>query len=373
VTTDVALMVYSMGGGGVERMRIHLAEALSRRGFATSIVVARSDGKLGLCRPLVPAGVKFVDFQAHSWLAWRNSFASYLDSDKPRVVLAAMETAGVIALWARHRTKAPTRIVVSSHVELSRHTKHGRRRWSYQKRLVLPYLMKRLYRHADGVVAVSHGVADDLARFAQLPRQAIRVINNPVVTDRLLEAKRPLPDHPWLTDRSIPLILGVGRLTEQKDFATLLKAFALIRERRPARLMILGEGEERGKLAALIASLGLEDHVQMPGFVANPFTYMARSSVFALSSLWEGLPGVVIQALACGCPVVSTDCAGGVREILEDDKHGRLVPIGDEEAMAQAITATLDDPPSREMLLRRASDFHVDKIIPHYLDVLGLT
>lgn len=369
MTTDVALMVYSMRSGGVERMRIHLAEALLRRGLATSIVVARSDGHWGRHRPQVPAGATFVDFEAHSWKAWRDSFTAYLASDKPRVVLAAMETAGVIALWARHRTRAASRIVVSSHVEVSRHTKQD---WRYPKRLILTHLMRRLYPLADGVVAVSQGVADDLARFARLPRERISVINNPVVTDDLLEAKRDSAGHPWLADDSVPVIVAVGRLTEQKDFGTLLRAFAIVRERRTARLMILGEGEDKASLQALAHDLALEEHVEMPGFVADPLVHVAKASAFVLSSAWEGFGNVLVEALACGCPVVSTDCPSGPREILKDGKYGRLVPVGNCEAMAQAILTTLDNPPDKPMLRARAGDFHVDKITDRYLDVMGL-
>ena len=369
MATDVALMVYSMRSGGVERMRTHLADAFLRRGYSTSIVVARCDGHWGRHLPDIPSGAELVDLNAGSFKAWFSGFNAYLSKEKPRVVLAAMETAGVIALWARRRTGVETRVVVSSHIEVSRHVK---RDWHVTKRVALSYLVRRFYRQADGIVAVSSAVADDLAGFARQPRERITVINNPVVTEGMKRAAEETVDHPWLSDRSVPIILGVGRLTEQKDFATLLKAFALVRERREARLMILGEGEDKDALTALAASLGLEDHVQMPGFIGNPFAYMAKSSVLALSSLWEGLPGVVIQALACGCPVVSTDCAGGVHEILEGAKYGCLVPVRDERAMADAILETLDNPSDRQALRARADDFHVDKITERYVDLMGL-
>lgn len=350
-------------------MRVNLAGALLRRGFATSVVVARSDGHWGRHRPDVPAGAGFVDLKAHSWKAWRDSFAEYLKSERPRVVLAAMETAGVIALWTRRRTKVSPRIVVSSHVEVSRHTQQD---WSLPKRLILTHLMRRHYPSADGVVAVSKGVADDLARFARLPRERISVINNPVVTDDLLEAKCVNAEHPWLADGTVPVIVAVGRLTRQKDFGTLLRAFALVQERRPARLLILGEGEDKASLQALARDLGLEERVEMPGFVPDPLAYVAKASVFVLSSAWEGLGNALIEALACGCPVVSTDCPSGPSEILEDGKYGRLVPVGHHESMAEAILTTLDGPPDRQMLLERASDFHVDRITERYLDVMGL-
>ncbi|MGI9451856.1 MAG: glycosyltransferase [Geminicoccaceae bacterium] len=370
MTTDLALMVYSMRSGGVERMRINLAKALQQRGLATSIVVARSDGHWGRHRPDVPEGVKFVDFEAHSWKAWRNAFASYLESDRPKVVLAAMETAGVIALWSRNRTQVPARIVVSAHVEVSRHTKQD---WAYSKRLVMIYLMRRLYRQADGLVAVSRGVADDLAEFVRLPREKITVINNPVITDDLIEAERLLPDHPWFADRATPLIIGVGRLTEQKDFGTLLRAFGRVRQHRPARLMILGEGEDKASLEALARDLGVEQHVHMPGFVPDPLSYVSGASVFVLSSAWEGFGNVLAEALACGCPVVSTDCPSGPREVLADGKYGPLVPVGDDQALSTAVLNVLETPPDPHELTERAMDFHVDKIVEQYLAVMGLS
>ena len=154
------------------------------------------------------------------------------------------------------------------------------------------------------------------------------------------------------------------------DFPTLLQAFAQVRAQRQARLLLLGEGEMRRKLEALARELGVDQDVSLPGFASNPFAYMARAAVFVLSSVHEGLPGVLIQALACGCPVVSTNCPGGAAEILEDGRYGRLVPVGDPAAMAQAIISTLDAPPDRELLQKRASLFSVDRAVEQYLDVL---
>lgn len=369
MTMDVALMVYSLGGGGVERMRCHLAGALQERGYTTSIVVARSDGRHGAYRSHVPTGVKFVDLGARSWAAWLAALTDFLKDEKPSVLLAAMETAGIMALWARRRASVATRIVVSSHVEISRHMQVEPKRL---KRLAIPYLVRWLYRSADGIVAVSAGVADNLASFARLPHERISVIYNPVVTNELWEASKEEILDQWGTNDCCPIVLGAGRLNAQKDFRTLLKAFSVVSKQRSARLIILGEGEERFYLEAMTRELGLEALVQMPGFVTNPFAYMARASAFVLSSAWEGLPGALVQALACGCPVVSTDCPSGPREILKDGKYGPLVSVGDHEALAEAILATLDDPPDADMLRARALDFHVDKIIEKYIAIMGL-
>lgn len=202
--------------------------------------------------------------------------------------------------------------------------------------------VKLFYPWADGFVAVSQGVADDLRRFAQLPEVKVHTIYNPVVTDELLASAARTPEHPWLAPGEPPVILGVGRLVGQKDFATLVRAFALVRRTRSAKLIILGEGDKRPELEALVTELGLSDEVSLPGFVDNPFAYMARADTFVLSSRHEGLPGVLIQAMACGCKVVSTDCPSGPREILNNGSLGALVPVGDAGALAEAIVATLD-------------------------------
>jgi len=220
-------------------------------------------------------------------------------------------------------------------------------------------------------VAVSRGVADDLARLTGLPREKIQVIYNPVVTPELfVKAEEPL-GHPWFAAGEPPVILGVGRLHEAKDFQTLIRAFALVRKKRVARLVILGEGEERPKLEALVRELGLEEEVALPGFVDNPFKYMKRAGVFVLSSQWEGFGNVLVEAMACGTPVVSTACPSGPEEILENGRWGRLVSVGDVDALAEAIILTLDDK-NHPDVARRALDFGVQRAIDEYIRVLGL-
>jgi glycosyltransferase involved in cell wall biosynthesis len=238
-------------------------------------------------------------------------------------------------------------------------------------------LARRSYLTADAIVTVSHGVADDLALHAGIPRERITTIYNPVVTPDLLDKAQAPLDHPWFTPGAPPVVLGVGRLHAQKDFPTLLKAFARVRAKQEARLMILGEGKnarkntvQRTALTALAAQLGVAADVALPGFVDNPFAYMARAAVFALSSAWEGLPGVLIQAMACGCPVVSTDCPSGPAEILENGEYGSLVPVGDDLSLANAILSTLNAPPARDRLQARAAMFSVDRTADRYLEVL---
>jgi glycosyltransferase involved in cell wall biosynthesis len=231
-------------------------------------------------------------------------------------------------------------------------------------------MARRFYPAADVIVAVSSGVADDLARVTALPRNQIRPIYNPVVTHELITQSQETVDHPWFSANAPPVVLGVGRLAAQKDFSTLIRAFARVRATREVRLLILGEGRKRPTLEALAASLGVAKDVSLPGFCDNPFSAMAYAAVFVLSSAYEGLPGVLIQALACGCPVVSTDCPSGPAEILEAGTHGLLVPVGDDAALATAICSTLNAPPQADWLRARAAEFSVEKATDRYLEIL---
>jgi glycosyltransferase involved in cell wall biosynthesis len=239
--------------------------------------------------------------------------------------------------------------------------------------LFLPAVLRRAYDQADAVVAVSDGVADDLAAWSGLARGRITTIYNPVATPDLAALQRAPVDHPWFQPGAPPVVMSAGRLSRAKDFPTLIRAFARVRRALPARLVIFGQGKSEWKttksiaaLRQLAAGLGIAADVALPGFVANPFAYMARAATFALSSINEGLPGVLIQAMACGCPVVSTDCPSGPAEILAAGRYGRLVPPGDDRALAEAIIATLEAPPPADVLRERAGFFSVERAVAQY-------
>jgi glycosyltransferase involved in cell wall biosynthesis len=238
---------------------------------------------------------------------------------------------------------------------------------------VLRGLMRAFYRSASAIVAVSKSVAESVSAGLGIPPQRIRTIYNPVVTPELhAKATAPLDD-PWFQPGTPPVVLGVGRLAPQKDFSTLLRAFAEVRATRPARLAILGEGAERPALEALARQLGVADHVRLLGFDHNPFRYMHRSAVFALSSMFEGLPGALIQAMACGCRVISTDCPGGSREILQGGELGPLVPMRDPHALAAGISRLLADAERGPARLALPVDRFTEKgAVDAYLDVLGV-
>ncbi len=290
--------------------------------------------------------------------------AAYLRSERPEAMFSALDHPNLAALWARRLSGVPTRLGVSERNTLSRRARVGRRNRA------LPQLVGRFYPWADGIGAVSNGVADDLARTAGLERSTITTIGNPLVgPDIEKQAGAPVP-HPWLGDASVPVVLGAGKLRPQKGFDVLLRAFAVLRRRRPVRLIVLGEGPGRGALSRLARRLGVATQVDLPGFVVNPFAWMSRARVFALSSRWEGLPGVLVQALACGCPVVATDCPSGPDEILEGGRFGRLVPVDDVRALASALEQTLDAPGDPALRRDRAGAYSVDRALDRTLALL---
>jgi len=253
-------------------------------------------------------------------------------------MLSALASTNCLAIWARQISGVNTRLILSEHSHLSVASKES---GSWRTKL-LPRLMRGAYPKADGIVAVSAGVADDLATTLGLPRESIRVIYNPVVTPRMLEMSQEPLEHEWFGADQPPVILSVGRLTAAKDYATLLRAFAVLRERRSARLVILGEGEERQALEQLAVELGIQDDVALPGFVRNPYSYMRAVAVFVLTSRWEGFGNVLAEAMACGTPVVSTDCPSGPAEIIKYAGEGLLADVGKPLEISRKIEIALD-------------------------------
>jgi glycosyltransferase involved in cell wall biosynthesis len=326
-----------------------------------------------------PAGLRTM--LAPVLLAWQPAkqlpqlpgLARYLRAERPAALFAAMPVPNLLAIWARRLAGVPTRVLVSERNTLSAMI-GGSRRWRDRH---LPALLGHAYRLADGIVAVSDGVADDLARRSGLPRGRITTVYNPVVTPELAALAAQPVAHRWFVPGAPPVVLGVGSLSPRKDFTTLVRAFARLRVERECRLVILGQAatpkkteEQRAELMALAGGLRVAADVDLPGFVANPFAYMARAAVFVLSSVFEGLPGALIQALACGTPVVSTDCPSGPAEILAGGRFGALVPVGDDRALAAAIAATLERPIAAATLQARATMFSVDRAVDRYLDLM---
>ena len=288
------------------------------------------------------------------------ALASYMGRYKPDCVLSNVPGADIPTLWATRFVAEPPPIIP---------VVHGFVGWESWRRHLRRY--RYLLARAARFVGVSRGVAASLSANMGVPGDGITTIYNPVVTPDLQVRMAERPDHPWLQGRETPVILSVGRLTHEKDYFTLIKAFARLATRRSCRLIILGEGGLRKELEGLVADLKLTDRVSLPGWVENPFAYMSRASLFVLSSIYEGLPTVLLEALACGCPCVSTDCPAGPAEILEDGRVGPLVPVGDETALAEAMGRVLDQPPDGQVLKGRAAFFSADRAVAAYEDLLS--
>lgn len=382
-------------GGGVGKSMFDLAVAFAERGYRVDVLLSRAEGPY---LQQAPASINIIVLQARpggrrrirslltehwgfkasllSLLLARTfrylpDLVQYLQRQQPDALFSAKTHPNLAVLWARRLARVPTRVVVSERTHLSHETVQRAKAWQWQW-LFLPRVIRQIYRWADAIVAVSNGVADDLSGATGLPRERITTIYNPVVTHKLHEQIQEPLNHPWFTLDGPPVLLAAGRLEAQKDFPTLLKAFAQVRAVREARLVILGEGKNRKELEGVARKLGVEAHVQLPGFVMNPFVYMAHAAVFVLSSTYEGLPGVLIQALACGCPVVSTNCPSGPSEILEGGIYGSLVAVGNATELAQAILATLDAPSDRDKLRARAAQFSAEHAVDRYQAVLKI-
>ena len=387
----VAVFIRSMaGGGGAERMMAVLAGAIAERGHRVDLVLGRVEGHMVRA---IPHNVRVVDLGGGDLLGTlglmcrhpgpasallpailnRNppwilgcaaSLARYVRSERPDAMLTALNYTSITALWTRRVAGLDLRLVVSGRNTLSQRAADGA-----GSIRALPGLVRHFYPWSDALAAVSSGVAADLSDVLGVATDEIAVTFNPVVTPDIEQQAAEPVDDAWFAPGAPPVVLAAGKLKKQKGFDTLLEAFAQIWGRRAARLVILGEGSERGRLEEQVRRLGVEDDVRLAGFVDNPFAFMARSRVFVLSSVWEGLPGVLIQAMACGCPVVSTDCPSGPAEILEKG-HGPLVPVGDDVTMAEAIESVLDAPLSKERLRDRANEFSVDRSTDRYLALL---
>ena len=369
----LALFTKQLAGGGAQRVLINLASGFLAAGYQVDVVVARADGTL---RGAVPAGARLVDLGARRAITALPALARYFRAAAPDAALATINYANVTALLARRLSGARFPLTVREANILSRNTYTPRS----LKTRVLRVLMRLTYRGAHAVVVNSHDTRCGLIEWGIARPDSIHHIPNPVDLKSLARLARQRPDHPWLqAEPSIdaPVVLAAGRLVPQKDHPTLIEAFArLHRETPAARLIILGEGPLRAKLEELIRSLGLGAAVSMPGFVANPYAYMQRASLFVLSSRWEGSPNVVVEALACGAVVVATDAPGGARELLaptaDGSAPGVLTAVGDAAALAAAIRRMLAEP-RRPNLSRAAVAAHaLDRIVPRYAAVMGL-
>lgn len=353
---SVAFYLSNLDVGGAQRVVVNLANEFAARGADVDVVLVTEQGPLA--DELEPA-VTLVELECERALTAIPSVVQYLRRRSPDAFVSSMTYLNVTAVFAAAVAGVDAAVGVVEH-----NTRPAPRPTEPPVALA-----RLLYPRADFVVAVSDGVADDVADWAGVDREAVDVVYNPVVTDSLRDAAREPPAHDWLVE-DVPVVFGTGRHVEQKDFETFLRAFAAVERRREVRCILAGEGPLTDEYVALCRELGVEDVVDTPGFVQNLYSYMRHADVFVLSSRWEGFGNVLVEAMACGTPVVSTDCPSGPAEILADGEYGALVDVGDHAAMADAIERALDDPPPAARLRDRAADFRVEAVAASYETLL---
>ncbi|BBA35204.1 glycosyltransferase [Methylocaldum marinum] len=364
--TDLALFLATSGHSGVDRIMRNLVPEFA--GCGLHIDLLKVDGHGPYWDPL-PHNVRTVDLGVSHVNTALPVLIRYLRRNRPRVLLSDKDKVNRTALTARTLARVDTRVVVRIGTTVSKNLER-RGWWARNGQLAS---IRLFYRHADGILTPSEGAAEDLAKIAGLPMEAVTVVTSPVLTDGFAALADQAVDHPWFAPGEPPVILGVGELCARKDFATLLKAFAELRSVRPCRLIIGGEGRQRDKLLKLAGDLGVSDDVDFPGFLSNPYAYMRRAKVFALTSICEGMPVVLIEAMACGTPVVSTDCPSGPKEVLGGGRYGALVAVGDSSAFAGKLAEMLDRPTSPEALCEATAPYTISNSARQYLRALGLS
>ena len=358
----IALFLPSLEGGGAERAFVDLANQFVDLGVRVDLVLVRAKGPY---LSEVRSEVLVVDLQgSRTTLAVLKLFR-YLRRNRPDAIISGLDTANITSMIACIAAGCSNRAIFTQRAILRECYRlqypHTHRAWLVILRLI--------YARARLIITNSHAASHDLCQGFGIPLSKIAVIHNSVDIERIERLAIVDPKHPWTTSSAKPLILSVGSLTPRKDFSTLLRAFAIVRQSLDCNLIVLGEGTERIRLEALAKEIGVADSVQFLGFDANPFRWMARARVMASSTLAEGCPNVIQQALACGTPIVATDCPGGTSEILEGGKWGRLVPVANPQAMADAIIATLKDKSHPNGRLR-AADFDPRKNAKEYLKLI---
>lgn len=363
--TELAIFVATSGHSGVDRVIGNLVTGLERLGIATDLLQIEHhgphlelDGWQHVRR--VPLGTRHVNTALPG-------LVRYLRRERPSVLLADKYRVNRLAILARRLAGVPTRLALRIGTTVSQGLRHR----GAGTRALETWTFRHFYGGVEAVLAPSQGAARDLERLAGWPPGRVRTVPSPVLDAERLAAQPP-PQHPWFRPGAPPVVLGVGELSPRKDFETLLRGFARLRAGRSCRLLILGRGGRRDALLTLAAELGVADDVELPGFVADPYPYMAHAAAFALTSRWEGMPVVLIEALALGTPVLAADCPSGPSEILGGGTLGPLVPVGDARAVAAGLTQLLDQPPDPALLRAAAGPYEILSSTRAYLQAMGL-
>lgn len=366
----ITFFIQSWSGGGIEKVTEQIICNMDSSLFDISLVLAMDDDySLELAKSSIPVFM----LKASKPILSLFRFIKWVKHYKPNIVVSASYPLNIVAIIAQKLSGIKYKLIIVEHINVTIATRASKKPISR-----LPYLLliKLLYSKADYIVAVSKGVSDDLQAITGLSKDNIAVIYNPVITDKIYEMSRESVEHPWLVEDNVPVFLAVGRMVEQKDYPTLLKAFSLILNSGiKAKLIILGDGPLKQQLKELANELGLKNDVDFPGFDANPYRWMKAANCLVLSSLWEGLPTVIVEAMAIGLPVVATDCPSGPSELIEDGVTGRIVPIGCPEQLAHAMVDIINQPPKSILMSEKAKKqivaFTAEVAVSNYLKLFN--
>ena len=354
----IAFVIGSMRAGGAERATVNLINSLIRKNVRIDLVLVERTGEFLL---LIDPEINIVDLKSKSSRRSKGNFKEYLKTFQPDMIFAVQNHVQLMVLAAARELNSKARIILN---EQSTFSKNIRGLKGFVQRI----LSKKYFKDASVITAVSSGVADDLKRRFPALSSKIKVIHNPVLNEVVFKLMNEEPEHLWFRSRQ-RIIVSAGRLIKSKNFSLLIEAFGSMENRKEYKLVIFGEGEYRNELEALIKKMNLGDLVSLPGYEKNPYRYFRAAELFVLSSDYEGLPGVLIEALACGCKCVSTDCENGPAEILENGKYGWLSPVASKELLTSAMQNALSSSADKNKLIERANDFQSDKISNRYLQL----
>jgi glycosyltransferase involved in cell wall biosynthesis len=361
----LAMVVSFSGNGGVEKMMVNLINQLATNAeLKIDLLLIRDSSDF--LKLLSPAVTQIKLGSKHSATSFF-PIKRYLQNNHPDGILVAKERAGKSVLIARYLAGNRSRVVLRLGTNLAT-AMQGK---SWLSRFLRFQSIRLFYPHFSAIVAVSHGVAGDTQRISKVSMDKIHVIRNPVITDKLLTLSQIPPVHPWLVEKTEPVILGIGRLTRQKGFDTLIRAFALINQSIPSRLIILGDGNLRQELIDLAKELGVDNRVDFPGFSDNPYSLLNVVDLFILSSRWEGSPNALTEAMALGTQVVSTNCPSGPFELLQEGNIAPLVAVDDVEALAEAAVQVLQNPVDKDRIRAAVADYRPEIAAQAYLSLLS--
>lgn len=363
----ILFIAHSLEGGGLEQALINILTHLDRDKLEPQLVLFN---KKGVNLKKLPEDIKVHDLKKNNWVtSWLAIpyLARLIYREKPDIIFSFLWRINLISIWTKMIAGLKNNLLISDRILLSAYLNYTTN--LLVKRIII-FLVRIFYSKSTGAVVITEQIKQDLINNFSMPPEKISVIPNPIDTIRLQNLCQKKVSHPWFNQQSECIIIGLGRLVKQKGFIYLIKALKIVRTEQNAKLVIIGKGPEEKHLKKLVRQLDLQEHISFVGFQPNPFKYLKQGSIFVLSSLYEGFPMALAEAMALGLPAVATRCPSGPEEIIQDHQNGILIPVADETALARALSMLLKDEKLRQKLgqagSQRIKDFSAEKIVKKY-------